>query len=317
MEERIHERICTANVWWDELKFHVPVYLVKGEENALVDAGPPQRELGGLAAALAPFGVTPGGIGKVLLTHGHVDHIGGLPEVQAAGPVQIHIHGEDAFFLQNHDRAFEEFYGVRARLSSNKDDFAEQKRFFLKGAGPDFDPDRVLSDGDRIDLGDGVQITAVHLPGHSMGSVGYHWEKEGILIAGDSIPALGGPDGSLPIIFDLAHYRTSIDRLLGMPLRTLVFTHGYRGLRLPPSTVRRGDEIREYLLDAKEMSKRLFEVLEREAAAKEGKPFPEIVDRVIAGMPEEMGFVPLARQLSAHFSFSTVYWGLSRLDAGR
>ncbi len=317
MGEHIHERIRTANVWWEEIKLHVPVYLIAGRERALVDAGPPQRAPGGLAVALAPLGVTPGEIDKVLLTHGHVDHVGGLPELRAAGRPQIHIHGEDALFLQDHSRAFDEFYGLGARLSSDEKSLAEQKKAFLASAGPDFVPERVVGDGDKIELGGGVEITVIHLPGHSMGSVGYYWEKEGILIAGDSIPALGGPDGSLPIILDVARYQTSVDRLMGMPLKTLVFTHGYRGLRLPPSTVRRGGEIREYLLDAKEMAKRLLEVLERESGSRKEKPFLEVVDEVIAGMPAEMAFVSLARQFSAHFSISTVYWGLSRFGVGR
>lgn len=102
----------------------------------------------------------------------------------------------------------------------------------------------------------------------------------------------------------------SIDRLMQMDLRTLVFTHGYRGLRLPPSTTRRGEEIREYLRDAMDAALKLGEAL-RSASARGGDvPFLEMIDRVIAGMPGEMGFVPLARQFSPQFSALTVYSGL-------
>ena len=201
---------------------------------------------------------------------------------------------EDAFFLEDHSKAFDEFYGLGAGLLSGKD-LSEERKGFLMGAGPEYAPDKKLVDGDKIDLG-AVRLTAVALPGHSAGSMGYWWEEEGILIACDSIPALGGPDGSLPIITDLARYQESVERLLQMNLRTLVFTHGYRGLKLPPSPIRKGDEIKEYLRDAKDVAVRLREVLHQEFDGWMGKPFPEVIDRIVSGMPEEMHFLPLAKQ---------------------
>jgi glyoxylase-like metal-dependent hydrolase (beta-lactamase superfamily II) len=310
MSGDIHERISTVNVWWEQIKFNIPIHLVKGGVNALIDAGPPQQSAAVITAALEPFGVSPTDIDLVLLTHGHLDHVGGLPHLKNGERPKICIHREDAFLIEDHSRAFDEFYGVGAKVLSGKDDLSEEKKGFLYGAGPEFKADRLLSDGDTIDLGEGIELRVVSLPGHTKGSVGYYWEKEGIIIAGDSIPALGGPDGSLPIITDLDGYVKSVDRLLQMNLRTLVFTHGYRGVHLPPSTTRRGPEIAEYLRDAKEVAVRLKESLQRESTAGGNGPFPERIDRVIAGMPAEMKFVPLAKQLSRDFSALTVYNGL-------
>jgi glyoxylase-like metal-dependent hydrolase (beta-lactamase superfamily II) len=317
MDQSIHDRISTVNVWWEDLKFHIPVYLVKGKENALIDAGPPQRTPGGLARALEPFGVGIADIDQVLLTHGHLDHVGGLPEIKAAGRAKVVIGMDDASYLSDHSRAYDEFYSIGTRLLSGKEDLREEKAGFLSGAGPEFLPDRVVVDGDTVMLGNGVDLKVINLPGHSNGSVGYYWEEEGILIAGDSIPGLSGPDGSLPIILDLPKYEQSIDRILAMPLKTLVFTHGYRALRMPPSTIRRGKEIEEYLRDSRQVAARLTELLKQKAAGWADRPFVELVDEVIAGMPPEMRFVPLARQVSPHFTVTTVYNGMLRFDERR
>jgi glyoxylase-like metal-dependent hydrolase (beta-lactamase superfamily II) len=317
MDQPIHPSISTVKIWWEDTKSHIPVYLVAGRSLALIDAGPPQRVPGRLAEALAPFNAKPKDIATVLLTHGHLDHVGGLPEIKAAGPVQVLIGKEDAFLLTDHSKAFDDFYAVGDRMLSGKEDLSEAKKGFLMGAGPEYIPDRLLADGDVIDLGAGVKLTAVHLPGHSMGSIGYYWEKDGVMICGDAIPALSGPGGSLPIIMDLFAYRRSIDRLMGIPLKTLVFTHAYRGMRLAPSTVRRGDEIKQYLADAKTVADRLIDVLKKASAARSGKPFLEVADQVIAAMPAEMGYVPLAKQFTPQFSVSTIFWGFSLLEGDK
>ena len=310
MNVPIHQKIITANIPWEQNHLEVPVYLIKGGFNVLVDAGPPQRDPGVLSSVFGSFAVSTSDIGLVLLTHDHLDHVGGIPELTAAGRPQVFIHRDDAFFLSHHGQAFDEFYGLGRKLLASKDQMEEEKAGFLAAMGPETVPDRLLADGDVIDAGDGVELRVVALPGHSKGSVGYYWEKEAILIAGDSIPALGGPGGSLPIIVDLGEYERSIDRLSQMDLGTLVFTHQYRGIRLQPATVRRGGEIREYLRDAKEATKRLKAALQQISAGRDDETFAEKVDRVIAAMPGEMGFVPLAKQASPHFSALTVYCGL-------
>ena len=317
MDQPIHEKITTVNVWWEDLKSNIPVYLANGQTKALIDCGPPQRVPGSLAKALQPFLLTPADIDTVLFTHGHLDHVGGLPELKQAGPVEIVIGRKDGYFLTDHSKAFDTFYSVGDEMLAGTEALPEIKKGFLMGAGPEFTPDRLIDDGDTIDLGDGLVFKAENLPGHSFGSMGYYWEKEGVIICGDAIPALSGPDGSLPIIMDLNVYKKSIDKLMGLPLKTLVFTHSYRGRRLPPSTVRRGAEIKEYLTDAKEVADRLIDALDKEHPSKSGLPFREAADRVIAAMPSDMGFNPLAKQFTPQFSVSTIYWGFEMVAAAK
>ena len=73
--------------------------------------------------------------------------------------------------------------------------------------------DRRLTDGDVIDLGGGCELEVVHLPGHSQGSVGFYWRREGILLAGDSLPGVGGNIHGLPILDEPAAYERSLERV--------------------------------------------------------------------------------------------------------
>jgi glyoxylase-like metal-dependent hydrolase (beta-lactamase superfamily II) len=74
-----------------------------------------------------------------------------------------------------------------------------------------------LKDLDVIDLGD-RQITVLHLPGHSPGSVGFFDARNGLLFSGDALY-----DGELIDNFDssdIASYRRTMERLRDLDIRT-------------------------------------------------------------------------------------------------
>lgn len=50
-----------------------------------------------------------------------------------------------------------------------------------------------FSDMQQFDLGRGIRLTAVHLPGHCLGHYGFYFEKQGILFAGDIDTTRAGP----------------------------------------------------------------------------------------------------------------------------
>ena len=58
MNEPIHQKIITANIPWEQNHLEVPVYLIKGGLNVLIDAGPPQRDPGCPLIGAQPFGVS-------------------------------------------------------------------------------------------------------------------------------------------------------------------------------------------------------------------------------------------------------------------
>jgi ribonuclease/clavin/mitogillin len=81
---------------------------------------------------------------------------------------------------------------------------------------------RSLADGRVLDLGGGVSMQVIATPGHSVDSVCYYLESEGVLFTGDTL--LGN---STTTVRDLGQYMASLERLIALPnLRVICPGHG-------------------------------------------------------------------------------------------
>jgi len=81
---------------------------------------------------------------------------------------------------------------------------------------------RQLEDGETIDLGKGVKVQVLATPGHSVDSLCYYLEDEGVLFTGDTL--LGS---STTTVWNLGEYRRSLQRLLELPnLKVICPGHG-------------------------------------------------------------------------------------------
>jgi len=79
-----------------------------------------------------------------------------------------------------------------------------------------------LEDGQTIKLGKGVNVEVLATPGHSVDSLCYYIEDEGVLFTGDTL--LGS---STTTVSNLGDYRRSLERLLKLPnLRVICPGHG-------------------------------------------------------------------------------------------
>ena len=84
--------------------------------------------------------------------------------------------------------------------------------------GPDFDPDRLLADGDLVTVG-GADLEVVFTPGHSADHLCFR--AGGFLFTGDHIMG-----GSSVVVEDLGAYMRSLERLAGLRLDRLFPGHG-------------------------------------------------------------------------------------------
>ncbi|MEW6515182.1 MAG: MBL fold metallo-hydrolase [Pseudomonadota bacterium] len=101
---------------------------------------------------------------KILLTHGHIDHVGGTAEL--AQRLGVPVEGpqrEEVFWLEQ---------------------LPEQCRMFGFPDTPALQPDRWLEDGDTVTVGDQV-LDVVHTPGHTPGHVCFIHRPSKLAIVGD------------------------------------------------------------------------------------------------------------------------------------
>jgi len=121
----------------------------------------PGGDLERIEAALEKSGAS---LEKILLTHGHLDHCAGAPELAARHGVPIiGPQREEKFWI--------------AQLAQ------QARKFGFPPAAP-FEPDQWLEDGDTVTVG-ATQLQVRHCPGHTPGHVVLHSVEAGRAFVGD------------------------------------------------------------------------------------------------------------------------------------
>lgn len=224
--ERVHDRIYRLPVPFEGGGL-TNMYLVRGAKTAVIDTAVRGAPTNNLAPALAAVGLSLSDVDYVLNTHGHMDHLGGNAELKDAG-AEIAIHSADAERTRSNqghlERAAE---GLRAL---GLDELVPHREaFLLRQLGREVGCDRVLEDGDVVDLGLDVRLQVVHTPGHTPGAVCYLWEAAGVLLTGDSIQARGSRSGGMPVLEDPPSYPASLKKAESIGATTLLMGHAFKG----------------------------------------------------------------------------------------
>jgi glyoxylase-like metal-dependent hydrolase (beta-lactamase superfamily II) len=102
---------------------------------------------------------------KILLTHGHVDHIAHCAQVAERYGIGLWVHGADLPYLER-----PQWPELEAML----------------GARPCPAPERLLADGEAISVA-GLELAVLHTPGHTPGGVCFLHAPSRTALVGDTI----------------------------------------------------------------------------------------------------------------------------------
>lgn len=292
------------------------VSLVRGEKIALIDSGMASTPKDGLIPLLGDQGLTMGDIDYILHTHGHFDHKGGDAEIKALGKAKIVVHESEAALIEDYDSFHKNWSKVAYEMIGEKA-ADEEWGMYATMWGEQVPVDITIQDGATIDLG-GCVLQAVHIPGHSAGSVAWYLEEEGLLFTGDGLQGANAGDENLPIIEFLEDYTKSVKKLLDMPIKTIVTAHALRDLHSPPTYTRQGEAARQFLRDCYDIADTINKAIGKVAENASGKSFMKLFNEVIRQLPKQWGYAEMPEEGFPPFIVfraSGIYTGFKRLNA--
>jgi glyoxylase-like metal-dependent hydrolase (beta-lactamase superfamily II) len=135
------------------------VYLINLGELILIDTGA-GWSVDKIINNINKLGFDPKNLGKILLTHCHIDHIGGVPEIKKKFGPKIYIHKLDAPPLENGDQILTAASWYQTTFPPTPIDV----KFNF--------PEEILSIG-------GQKMVCLHTPGHTPGSISVYLDKDG------------------------------------------------------------------------------------------------------------------------------------------
>lgn len=143
-------------------------------------------------------------VAAILLTHGHFDHIQGCNELRELSGAKVYALEEEKEVCESAHLNISEYFGRPYTVTV--DDF--------------------FKDGEKVTIAD-MEFTVIATPGHTKGSCCYYFEKDDILISGDTLfeGSMGRTD--FPTGNGSELVRSIKEKLMCLPDKTRVFSgHG-------------------------------------------------------------------------------------------
>jgi glyoxylase-like metal-dependent hydrolase (beta-lactamase superfamily II) len=188
---------------------NVYAFLIAEPRMTLIDAG-----LIGSARRVQRYvhriGRTLDDIARIICTHAHPDHIGGVRELAGEREVEVLMHPADLDGLS-----------VTLRDAVANRNRGQLIAYFTRHPG-EATP---VEDGQVLPILGGLRV--VHTPGHTPGSICLYAERHKLLFVGDTLQVIRGKVTFASSVFseDLPLARASVARMAELDVETIAFSH--------------------------------------------------------------------------------------------
>ena len=202
--------------------------LVERGRVTVVDAGLP-GSAPAILAELAAAGLEPAAVRRVIITHHHIDHVGGLADLVAATGAEVWAHRDDAPTIEGAvARPGLPPERVAAMLESVPEEqrVAVAERLRRMREVTPVPVDLRLVGGEQLDLLGGVRV--LHAPGHTAGHLCLLLPALSLLIAGDLMRLEDGAIRESPSGYaaDAALSLASVRQVAALDFTAFVGYHG-------------------------------------------------------------------------------------------
>jgi len=196
------------------------VYLLDLEELVMIDTGSGPG-LNMIISNIRYLGFDPARLSTIILTHCHIDHVGGAHEFKKRYGARIIMHNLDAAVVERGDSKMTAAHWYEVPFAPLKIDT------------------KLLQEEERLTFGQ-HELVCLHTPGHTPGSISVYIDKSGkrILFGQDIHGPFMAEFGS-----DIGHWQISMEKLLA--LKADVLCEGHFGVYRPNGKVT--DYIERYL----------------------------------------------------------------------
>jgi len=164
---------------------------------------------------LAALGLAMTDLKHILLTHGHLDHTGGLHALKKRSDATVHAHPDE----QDHIDGTYPYRGV-TKLCGWMEAFGRMCIGYRAVT-----IDEPLADEDVLPMWGGLRV--VHLPGHTVGHCGLYSERHDVLFCGDLVATTFSRAHRPPVFLNScpAHFPASIRRAASLDPKHIVPNH--------------------------------------------------------------------------------------------
>ncbi len=193
-------------------------FILKSEYIAIFDPGG-NNSSDIVINALKEYGFNLSSIKYLFVSHRHNDHSGGASVlVKKLKNAKIYAHPITIENLKNPEKINEATKAMYGFLGEPIDPVKDVEKLVK------------INDGDTFDIGNGLKIRAMLMPGHTSDHFMFYEEKNGFVFTGDGAGLFSGKymkslPNSFPPSFKFEEYRRSLLKLIDLKPKIIGFSH--------------------------------------------------------------------------------------------